>query len=1774
MKKTTYSLYHWMCILLLLVSGSLYSQTVIDSEDFESGWGIWNDGGSDCFLNTGSILSGANSVNLQDNNNQDSSMYTNDIDLTTFGSVTIVFDFRTSGFNNGHDFFIEFSNNGGASWNATPITTYVRGSNFNNDTTYTGETATITAGGTYTFTANSRFRFRADASQSSDDLYIDNVVMTGYPKTPEINITGLGNTINDGDTTPSVTDDTDFGTVNVAGGTNPNTFTIQNTGTAALSLTGASPYVTISGTNAADFAVTTAPANTIASSGSTTFVITFDPSAAGIRTATVSIANDDSNENPYNFDIEGNGYVPVPEINVQGNSVDIVDGDNTPSLTDATDYGTVNVESLVSRTFTIQNTGTADLTISSITLSNTTDFSIIGTPYASPVASSGSTTFTVQFNSLTIGTKTTTVTINNNDSDESTYQFDIEARAEQNFFDSDGDGIYDNIDIDDDNDGILDSEEELACQVSSTSTVMNYKFLNETFGEGTNRTTINTTYDATTTYCYEDGTASCPSLGGIDLNDGEYAVYYTAGTNDGTNNTPNGEVASWVDGLWYTGEDHTSGDTNGRMAMFNASYDPGTFYTATITGALPNVPVTYSFWVLNLDISTANNINTRIRPNILVEFRDAGGNVLQSITTGDIPPSIEGDPANSWHQFTADLTLNVSEFYVYFINNNPGGLGNDLAIDDIVISQTLCDTDNDGIADVFDLDSDNDGIPDVVEAGLGDLSEGTATLTGIASWVDANGNGMHDLAEGNSVLDTDGDGVPNYLDLDSDNDTIFDVDESGAGNTADPSYQNGDGDITGDGVGDGPDTDAIRETDIDSDGTSEYFTDGILDIYDYYNGGTFGTAYGNSNQGLGNTYYVLDSDSDGIPDYMDITSDGVTFDISHTLYANLDANNDGVIDDTNDSEGDGILDLFDTDDAAFGSPRDLDRKLHLYFDGRNDYIEDASVIGTWSEATQMGWIKIDPTITGGSKTIMGQDNFYITLNADLSISATANGTTITNGGALATDRWVHIGATYSNIDNIFKLYINGLEVSSSAISGSLPSDTSSYTLGRNPDTDSGYFMGYIDEAKVFDKALTADEYQKNVYQEIEDNTLVRGAIIPKNITTLSWSNVQRYFRFDVYKDDITDDLTTGTIDTGTGAKMYNFKIIDYQSAPLPFVTQQSGSLPTAVDIASDGVNGADAITYDWSIVRVEHDDITYNDRQKHLGLFVNELDAGLNPIEFSVQNDSELNVSWYLKLDGLIDLEGESQLVQGSDSTLDINSKGTIERDQQGTADLYTYNYWAAPVGVTSTISNNNNYTLPDVLNDGTTPAIPSSINWLTSGYDGTSGSPVGIADYWIWKYANRVSDNYPSWQHVRSTGSLQPGEGYTMKGTTNTSGAIFTEQNYVFNGKPHNGDITLTLSAGNDYLIGNPYASAIDANEFILDNISDGAGRAGSNIINGTLYFWEHFASSTHILSEYQGGYGAYTLITGTAAINNDVRINHTGGLTSSKGAPERYIPVAQGFFVTADTGGSITFKNSQRTFKTEAADPSVFMRVNDGKSKQKKSSVTTSKTTNDTREVIKLYFDSPKGYHRQIAVGIDSNTTDGHDIGYDAPLIEDNVEDMFWTFDNNKFVIQGVSDFNINRTLPLGVKIDQEGTATIRVDYLENIPIDTNIYLLDKELEIYHDLRESNYEVFLTIGEHYDRFEITFSNGEEEVDPIEGLTKTNLHFSNDKESIIVINPDNLIINSVKMVNILGQSVFKMDTAFEDRYKEITVKHLNTGAYIINMITNKGLITKKVVVE
>jgi hypothetical protein len=136
----------------------------------------------------------------------------------------------------------------------------------------------------------------------------------GLPITPApgaaMDLRGGGNLIVPGQVLASTLDGTDYGTVPIKTGSVDHTFTIQNSGSAALQLTGTSPVV-ITGPQAADFQIKSLPSSPVAAGASTTFTVRFTPSATGLRTATIGIANNDIDaaKNPYQFAVQGAGFV-------------------------------------------------------------------------------------------------------------------------------------------------------------------------------------------------------------------------------------------------------------------------------------------------------------------------------------------------------------------------------------------------------------------------------------------------------------------------------------------------------------------------------------------------------------------------------------------------------------------------------------------------------------------------------------------------------------------------------------------------------------------------------------------------------------------------------------------------------------------------------------------------------------------------------------------------------------------------------------------------------------------------------------------------------------------------------------------------------------------------------------------------------------------------------------------------------------------------------------------------------------------------------------------------------------------------------------------------------------------------------------------------------------------------------------------------------------------------------------------------------------------------
>lgn len=270
------------------------------------------------------------------------------------------------------------------------------------------------------------------------------------------------------------------------------------------------------------------------------------------------------------------------------------------------------------------------------------------------------------------------------------------------------------------------------------------------------------------------------------------------------------------------------------------------------------------------------------------------------------------------------------------------------------------DTDGDTIPDWLDTDSDNDRILDVLENTNGQLLTGMDDDgDGVDDAVDPDQTGGTDAPPQNGLddarepADQDGDGLPNHLDLDSDNDGILDTLE--ASNVPAPVNMDADGDgidnafdadfTAGNDLNNNGIDDALEPIDTDSDGRPNYLdidadndsipdaveaapsggslpvlsgddtdSDGIDDAIDADNGGDTTDDNGN---GISDEGEPQDTDSDSVFDYIDLDSD------NDSIVDLREAGNDVTVPEVDDINMDGLVDV-PTDEASVANPVDTD----------------------------------------------------------------------------------------------------------------------------------------------------------------------------------------------------------------------------------------------------------------------------------------------------------------------------------------------------------------------------------------------------------------------------------------------------------------------------------------------------------------------------------------------------------------------------------------------------------------------------------------------------------------------------------------------------------------------------------------------------------------------------------------------------------------------------------------------------------------------------------
>ncbi len=1670
------------------------------------------------------------------------------------------------------------------------------------------------------------------------------VAVTATVNLPEITVFGNGASISDEDDTPETVDFTNLGTTTI-GANIVRTYTIQNTGTVSLAI----GTITISGLNAADFTITATPAATLAANATTTFSIRFAPSALGNRDATISFPTNDYDENPFNFSIRGVGGTGLSaEINLTGNGNTILDGDTGPTTTDGTNFGTAVIPATITKTFTIQNTGTGPLTLSGspiVSLTGSGYFTVSAQPSANTIAAGGSRTFTITFTPVVPGTFVAIVSIANDDSDESLYDFVIQASALVNGKEID---ILGNDVSIVDGDTTPSATDQTDFGITDTATAISIPYIIYSAGSNT------LTFSSTTV--------------GIS---GTNASQFTATALP--SNLASGAITSFV----VTFTPNTSlGVKTATITISSDDSDEGT-YTFSVSAEVqaPTIPAispggiatNLRFWLRadsNIGVYADNEAVTRWT-------EQSAGTTKTAIAKTSQEPVFQNNTSSNIN-FNPVVKFNGS-------NSMSGGQGFNNTDMYIVIKPKKTITYQSSAQDVYCGDdiATNKNSQDVTGFELGNTSSrhsnellaynqgantayGTSEVNTTKSYTGVNifnprksAAGRMEILCNGGLLNTteiltntykditnsrywlgrseffdasfEGDilEIINYNTRNTDanrrrietylaikygitlgvNGTSLNYVDS-AGNTI---YSSGAGfnyNIAGIGRDDNSN---LNQKQSKTENTVSDVTMGLSTIepVNSDNTNTFANdrdflVWGNNNATLAAQSPIVVNMSAGISGLttnVDFVSVGRIWRVVETgsvpkvkisipatmLTATITPPGDFLmfvssspifsptaeyrIMKQNGSNLETDYDFNGVKYITFGYAPERTFVRSVAFDGVDDYLDAGNVLDLSSSFTVSAWVKRN----GTNKTIFSKRDAAFTSGYEMKINSGGyaemtwkNGSasqTITSTVTMPANIWHNIAVTFDG--TTAKMYIDGVL---NVTEGKLPATANSESFliaAADGNAPTSFFNGTIDEVRIWNSELTVSQLRYIMNQEIYEHTdsTVNGRILPQTVTKnevkdIPWNALEAYYPMSTYtytnaKDESRNHYT---------ASVRNLITVDTQTAPVPYITSADSdwSLPTtwvnnSVQDPPYSLSIVDGTTrIAWNIVDINNN-ITSNENEVVLGLVMEPSKT------YKVQNNKKIEVSHYLKLNGKIDLVDLSQLVQPLNSDLETSSAGSLERDQQGTKNMFNYNYWSSPVSSINTSSNNSSFTIASVFKDGTDPNNIKDINFV-NGYYGGATDPITIGNYWIFKFQN-LSNAYANWTYVGSTGSLSPGMGWTMKGSNTAS----SYQNYTFLGKPNNGSISIPVSAGNLNLSGNPYASALDGYTFIDNNL---------DAIDGTLYFWEHYATNnTHVLASYQGGYAALTKVGGTPPVSPS---NVSGLGTTSHGAPKRFIPVGQGFFVTGNaTGGSVKFNNNQRLFVKEdnAANSNTLFRNAPELAGQTDEDV----VTETPYKKLRIGFTFTNGYQRELLMGfMENEATSAIDSGYDGLLIDEFPSDMYYLNSGQKLIIQGEGYFNTAESYPLGVKTEADGNVSFTVNGKEHFDAGQQFFIHDAADDSYHEITTGAWVTNLATGTYTDRFSLRFTNntlGTVTPGAANGLA---VYYTQNNATVTIENNAHTFdIKGVSLYNILGQQVTAWD--IKDMGAELfqlPVTNVASGTYIVKLLTSMGPVSKKIIVK
>jgi len=373
----------------------------------------------------------------------------------------------------------------------------------------------------------------------------------------------------------------------------------------------------------------------------------------------------------------------------------------------------------------------------------------------------------------------------------------------------------------------------------------------------------------------------------------------------------------------------------------------------------------------------------------------------------------------------------------------------------------------------------------------------------------------------------------------------------------------------------------------------------------------------------------------------------------------------------------------------------------------------------------------------------------------------------------------------------------------------------------------------------------------------------------------------------------------------------------------------------------------------------------------------------------------------------------------------------------------------------------------------------------------------------------------------VAASGNMVAGKGYIARASNGSATPVATTT--TFTGVPNNGvinmpiirgslqgldyagtnGITITRFSDNWNLVGNPYPSAINVDEFLDLNTN----------IEGAIRIWTHGnLPSTSINNPFYGSYQAnYT---------PDDYITHNGvGTISGPIGFNGFLAGGQGFMVNMLDGATgsdnLLFNNSLRN---KSYNNSQFYRT---------SGVSNIASVEKNRIWLDLINNSNNAAKRTL-IGYVGNATNDKDRLYDAFTSVGTTMHLYSIIANDKMTIQGRQlPFDANDKVNLGYFVPASGNYSIGIAALDGLfASGQNIYIEDNLLGIIHDLRSNPYSFSANAGEVNNRFVLRYTN--ETLGADDFITTSDVLISS--SDLITVHSFKQTIQSVSIHNVLGQ--------------------------------------------